>query len=64
MQVGDVVKSNLPFSNNKHLGLIIKITQIAGGKTAAEVFWDDNCIRGTMTKYLEAVSDRDWETAN
>ena len=55
MKVGDIVKSNLPYPRVWQHGVVLNIKPLTGGKTSAEVYWDDGHIRGTMAKYLEII---------
>ena len=55
MKIGDIVKSNLPYTKQFTLGVVLSIHSFGNNKYSAEVYWDDNSIRGTMTKYLEIV---------
>jgi hypothetical protein len=38
-----------------HIGIILEVRSLAGDGECADVYWDDDSIRGTMTKYLETV---------
>ena len=55
MKQGDIVKSNLPYPRNRHIGIILEVRPLAGDGECADVYWDNDSICGTMTKYLEVV---------
>ena len=55
MEIGDIVKSNLPYPRKRHIGIVLTVRSLAGDGECAEVYWDDDSIRGTMTKYLEVL---------
>ena len=57
MKVGDIVKSNLPYPRNRHIGIIVELRRhfSNGTKDAAQVYWDDDVIRGTIAQYLEVI---------
>ena len=59
MKIGDIVKSNLPYPRNRHIGLVIDIRILAENRESAQVYWDNDSIHGTMTKYLEIVCRSD-----
>ena len=56
MKQGDIVKSSLPYPRERHIGIVLEVQFLAGDNgNCAQVYWDDDSIRGTMIKYLEIV---------
>jgi len=59
LKVGDIVRSTLPFPRKYILGVVLDITPLTSkeNRAAAEIYWDDGNIRGTMIKYLEIICE-------